>query len=417
MSASSHPVGRLEQPRASSKQQANASSGAYCLLATVYCLLLPNASLLSCWCSMCKSFLSLSIISRILLRSHPIDALLPPTSTTISFSQRRMAASLTSVWGAGTEILSLAPSDLSKLSSTGPQLAKDVDYAKAILKAWTSEAEERTAKQTSACSNILYKCNNKDETSLHGCLYRRSQLIENNVSAIPGLILFHTGAGPQDMFLRWKADSLVNDEELFPNGCVVLIADIIGDGEGWAWTDRSRYETVRKSILIADEEGERNELRCRIQAAIHTLSAQPGVDPGQIAALGFCMGGHPILELARMNVPSVKVLITYHGVFDGVDRLSHVSNSDNKSSRPNVLVCTGEDDPFVGKEDLALATAMFNDIGCNCRVMKFEKTRHGFTNPAQDYNPSDAFAFNEDSYSKSWTATRDLLKKAFQLNK
>lgn len=219
------------------------------------------------------------------------------------------------------------------------------------------------------------------------------------------------------MFLRWKADSLVNDKELFPNGCVVLIADIISDGEGWAWTDRSKYETVRKSILIPDVEGERNELKCRIQAAIDTLSAQPGVDAGQIAALGFCMGGHPILELARMNLPSVKVLITYHGVFDGVDKLSHVSKSINESSKPNVLVCTGEDDPFVGEEDLASATTMFNDIGCNCRVMKFEKTRHGFTNPAQDYNPSDAFAYNKDSYSKSWSATRDLLKKAFQLNK
>ncbi len=368
---------------------------------------------------MCKSFLRLSIISRILLRSHPIDALLPPTSAgkSINFSQRRMAASSTSSWVPGTEILSLDSSDLSKQSSTGPQLAKDVDYAEAILKAWAPEAEERTAKQTSTCSNILYKCNNKDETSLYGCIYRTSQHVESNASSIPGLILFHTGAGPQDMFLRWKADSLVNDKELFPNGCVVLIADIIGDGEGWAWTNRPRYETVRKSILIPDEKGERNELKCRIQAAIDTLSAQPGVDAGQIAALGFCMGGHPILELARMNVPSVMALITYHGVFDGVDRLSHVSNSDNESSKPNVLVCTGEDDPFVGKEDLAMATAMFNDIGCNCRVMNFEKTRHGFTNPAQDYNPSDAFAFNEESYSKSWSATRDLLKKAFQLNK
>eukprot|EP00984_Skeletonema_dohrnii_P002624 scaffold913_cov137-Skeletonema_dohrnii-CCMP3373.AAC.4 len=336
-----------------------------------------------------------------------------------------MAASLTSSWEPGTEILSLDSSVLSTNSEDSPQLAKDVDYAEAILKAWLSDADERTAKQTSTCSHIEYKCNNKDETSLYGCIYRRSQIIENNESSVPGLILFHTGAGPQDMFLRWKADSLVNDKELFPNGCVVLIADIIGDREGWAWSDRTRYDTVRKSILIPDVNGERNELKCRVQAAIDTLSAQPGVDAGQIAALGFCMGGHPILELARMNVPSVKVLVTYHGVFDGVDRLSHVSGIDNKSSnsddevstsKPNVLVCTGEDDPFVGKQDLALATVMFNDIGCNCRVMEFEKTRHGFTNPAQDYNPSDAFAFNEDSYSKSWSATRNLLKEAFQPN-
>ena len=330
-----------------------------------------------------------------------------------------------SSWDSATEILSLDPSDLSKSSSTGPQLAKDVEYAQAIMKAWTLDASERTA---STCRHVEYKCNNKDGTSLYGCIYRRSQLIENNTntSSIPGLILFHTGAGPQDMFLRWKADSLVNDKELFPNGCVVLIADIIGDREGWAWNDRLKYETIRKSILIPDEKGERNELKCRIQAAIDTLSAQPGVDAGKIAALGFCMGGHPILECARMNLPAVKALISYHGVFDGVEKLSHVSSSDTASSKsddnvstskPDVLVCTGEDDPFVGKQDLTLATAMFNDIGCNCRVMNFQNTKHGFTNPAQDYNPSDAFAFNEDSYLQSWSATRDLLKKSFDLNR
>ena len=377
---------------------------------------------------MCKSFLYLSILS-LLLHKHSTGAFTKFTNRQLSYSsQRRMAlsdASFTYSWQPGTEILSIDPSDLSNSSKSRPQLAKDIDYAEAILKAWKEDVDERTSKQTSICSPLQYKCKNNDKTSLYGCIYRRSQLAEDSVSSIPGLILFHTGAGPQDMFLRWKADSLV-DDELFPKGCVVLIADIIGDEEGWAWTDRLRYETVRKSILIPDEKGERNELKCRVQAALDTLSAQPGVDADQIAALGFCMGGHPILELARMKVPSVKVMSTYHGVFDGVDRLSHVGSNDIRSnnsddeltkSKPNVLVCTGEDDPFVEKSDLVLATAMFNDIGCNCRVMKFEKTRHGFTNPAQAYNPSDSFAFNDDSNSKSWSATRSRLKKSFQLDK
>lgn len=367
------------------------------------------------------------------MQHHPADAFASASirklnSQKLCSSQRRMTSSDTSPsWQPGTLILSLDPSDLSKSSTTSPQLAKDIDYAEAILKAWKEDIDKRTTIQTSICSPIEYKCNNNDNTSLYGCIYRTSQPMQDNASLIPGLILFHTGAGPQDMFLHWKADSLVNDEELFPKGCVVFIADILGDGEGWAWTDRLRYETVRKSILIPDDKGERNELKYRVQAAIDTLSAQSGVDSGKIAALGFCMGGHPILELARMQVPSVKVMVTFHGVWDGVDRLSHISSNDYRSSnssddelitrKPNVLVCTGEDDPFIGKDDLALATAMFNEVGCNCQVMKFERTRHGFTNPAQDYNPSDAFAFNRDSYSKSWSATRSLLKKTFHLGK
>ena len=40
-------------------------------------------------------------------------------------------------------------------------------------------------------------------------------------NSLPGIILFHTGAGPQDIFLRWKADSLVNEaDDTFEDGCV-----------------------------------------------------------------------------------------------------------------------------------------------------------------------------------------------------
>jgi hypothetical protein len=49
--------------------------------------------------------------------------------------------------------------------------------------------------------------------------------------------------------------------------------------------------------------------------------------------------------------------------------------------------------------------------------MSFENTRHGFTNPAQDYNPSDAFTFDAHAYLESFSATRSLLRKAFELDK
>ena len=75
------------------------------------------------------------------------------------------------------------------------------------------------------------------------------------------------------------------------------------------------------------------------------------------------------------------------------------------------MVCTGEDDPFVPSEDLDAALKMFADLGCNSKVMKFEGARHGFTNPAQDFNPSDAFAYNRDACGKAWSAALSLLKR------
>ena len=376
---------------------------------------------------MCKSFLYLVVAAELF---HPGEAfasvLLPRSSSeklVYSFQLHEMLSSQTitpSSWQPGTEILSLDPDTLASSSGSSPQLAKDTEYAKAILKSWKEDVATRTAESTSICTSVEYKCNNNNGTSLHGYIYRRSTVEDlGKVSSdVPGLILFHTGAGPQDMFLKWKADSLVNDE-IFPDGCVILVADIIGDKDGWAWTDRSRYETVRKFVLTPDDNGERNVLQCRIRAAVDTLLAQPGVDSNRLAGLGFCMGGHPILEMARMKIPSIKALVTYHGVFDGVERLSLGSNSNDElgNSKPNVLICTGDDDPFVKEQHLQGAIAMFTEVGCNCRVISFENTRHGFTNPAQDYNPSDAFAFDAHAYLESFSATRSLLRKAFELDK
>lgn len=118
--------------------------------------------------------------------------------------------------------------------------------------------------------------------------------------------------------------------------------------------------------------------------------------------MGFYLGGQPILELARMKNPNVRVMVTFHGVFNGILGLaSGVSNAD--VTRCHVLVCTGEDDPFVPPDDLDTAMDMFRDLGYQSKLMKFERTRHGFMNPAHDYNPSDTFAYNGDVHPQAWT--------------
>lgn len=344
----------------------------------------------------------------------------------IIFSRvKRMATSLSCSsgdWSPGSDLLRLDPSTLSKEGPSQPQLAKDEDYASAILKSWGEEFTKRTAGSDGGGSiSSPFTYNASDGTPLYGHVYRPSPPPPSDDSSsaensLPGIILFHTGAGPQDIFLRWKADSLVNDRDTFgEGGCVVLIADILGDESGWAWHDRERYDLVRKSVLLPDENGQRNKLADRVQAAIDALAAQPGVDAEKIGAMGFCLGGHPILEMAKMKNPSIRVVVTFHGVFDGVRKLSSVESCiDEGTDMPpavNVLACTGADDPFISEEDLDAAIKMFGDLGCQSKVMKFENTRHGFTNPAQDYNPNkDAFAYNEESYDKAWSAALSLLK-------
>ena len=113
-----------------------------------------------------------------------------------------------------------------------------------------------------------------------------------------------------------------------------------------------------------------------------------------------------------MNIPGIKAAATFHGVFDSVavDGTT-VDEIDNAEDRPSCLVCNGSDDPFVNEKDLSNCKQIFESNGWEWKLLEYEGTCHGFTNPAQDLNPSEAFAFNKDSAESSWLEAMVLLKE------
>lgn len=362
------------------------------------------------------------------------------------------------------------PSDLCPDNPTvsHPRLAKDTMYANAVLEAWKKDIAQSqlTIKSKSEDNTVntigarLEYVRQSDSVSLSGYVVIRSNLLKNKNNTdskgnrkntdpvhVPAIVLFHTGAGPQDIFLRWKADMIARDKIWGENGCVVLIADIVSDSIGWTWTDRDRYDSTRKDVLkrsISDacatkhehsgnkdeteaeaEEGtttttaQRWKLRETISAALDVLGEINQVDNQRIGAMGWCMGGHPILELGRMKINGVKALITFHGVFDGITDDAADNDEEatqiKKGTQDHVLICNGKSDPFVSQENLEIGRKSFETNSWDVKVLNFDNVKHGFTNPAQDCNPSDAFVFNEEAAKTSWGATKKLLQKQLLL--
>jgi len=54
-------------------------------------------------------------------------------------------------------------------------------------------------------------------------------------------------------------------------------------------------------------------LRSRVVAWHETLRERPDVDPGRIAAIGYCLGGLCVLELARSGA-DVRAVVSFHGI-------------------------------------------------------------------------------------------------------
>lgn len=305
------------------------------------------------------------------------------------------------------------PESLCKATLQRPRLAKDKAYAVAVQNAWKEESRIDLEKSNDFVSDspCTYECEEEDGSmsTLYGHIYRPNQSIkgtESKSSLNPAVILFHTAAGPHDVYLHWKAHTLAVEK-----GYTVLIADVLSDKEGWAWDDdRTKYQTAKDYLFFVNN-GKRDRLRRRIRAGLLTLTNIEGVDKERIGAIGWCFGGQIALEVVnmQMNVEGLKALATFHGVFSGADALSMDTDASKSTSThlPRVLICNGVNDPFVPQGDkLHCQNALINH---DWEWVDYENCLHGFSNPAQATNPNPNFDYNENAARKSWDFVCKLL--------
>jgi dienelactone hydrolase len=141
--------------------------------------------------------------------------------------------------------------------------------------------------------------------------------------------------------------------------------------------------------------------RARIKAAVDTLAALPKAAALPLAAIGYCMGGQAVLEAARMNLPLV-LAASFHGILT-TDALA------TDPIRPRILVCHGDADPLVPREQVSAFQAEMDAAEANWHLHVYSGVKHGFSDPEADSHGLPAIGYDASADRQSWAAMLGLL--------
>src|SRR5689334_3599924 len=115
----------------------------------------------------------------------------------------------------------------------------------------------------------------------------------------PGVLVVHEWWGMNDR-MRDVARHLAEA------GYVGLALDVYGHGNS---TDQRQHAEAMMNEAMKDPAA----IKARFDAALAQLKQDPHVDATQVAAIGYCMGGAVVLNMARAG-EDLKAIVSFHGI-------------------------------------------------------------------------------------------------------
>ena len=174
-------------------------------------------------------------------------------------------------------------------------------------------------------------------------------------------------------------------QALVKAGYLVLVCDFYGSAPADFASATELADALRADSRL---------YRARLHAGLAALGCIAGDLP--LLAIGFCMGGQAVLELARDGA-DVKGVVSFHGLLDTL------APARPGSIKARVLVCHGDADPLVSRAQVVCFWEEMDRAGANWHFHSYGGVKHGFTNP----NPPPghtAVAYDGSADRQSWLA-------------
>jgi len=219
---------------------------------------------------------------------------------------------------------------------------------------------------------------------------------ENIKGKRPGVLVVHEWWGLND-YARKRARMLA---EL---GYTALAVDMYGEGKQAMHPDDAK---AFSSELMKNFDS----AKARFMAAMEFLKQQGSVDPTRIAAIGYCMGGGIVLNMAREGV-DLKGVASFHGI------LTAVKLAQPGSVKAKVLVLHGAADKFTTPEQIEAFKQEMKAAGADFKFISYPGAMHSFTNPEADalgkkYNMP--IGYNAKADKESWNEMKKFLRAIFK---
>ncbi len=146
-------------------------------------------------------------------------------------------------------------------------------------------------------------------------------------------------------------------------------------------------------------------LQRRMLLALDTLKAQPEVDAGKVAAIGYCFGGLCVLDLARTGA-NIAGVVSLHGLFTPPE------NTEGNPIRAKILALHGNDDPMVPPEQVQSLQQELTSAGADWQLHTYGGTMHAFTLPEAN-DEAAGTVYNPDSDHRSWQSLLNFFDEIF----
>ncbi|PHR20854.1 MAG: dienelactone hydrolase [Sphingopyxis sp.] len=210
-----------------------------------------------------------------------------------------------------------------------------------------------------------------------------------------GILIVPTIAGPTKLMYdraRWLASL----------GYSAMVCDLYGAGP---------LQDIREARRLADAlRSDVEYYRERFRCALEELRRRSKLANSRIGAIGYCMGGEIVLEMARSG-EDIALVVSFHGL------LATPLPAKRGVIKSRILVCHGRADPFVPPKQMRAFLEEMDFAGADCHVHIYSGVLHGFTDISNNATSVEPVRYNESADRQSKAAMLSMFEEVFEHKK